>query len=88
MLDILFSGRTQLVLPNKILKKKKIINKMGMYYCKRYILMKKKKGNFRPLSSKSYWSYFDINFGVLVDKLAWKKCQLNFQLTSRNSFTF
>lgn len=61
---------------------------MGMYYCKRYILMKKKKGNFRPLSSKSYWSYFDINFGVLVDKLAWKKCQLNFQLTSRNSFTF
>ena len=50
--------------------------------------MKKKKGNFRPLSSKSYWSYFDINFGVLVDKLAWKKCQLNFQLTSRNSFTF
>lgn len=52
------------------------------------IMKKKEEGNFRPLSSKSYWSYVDINFEVLVDKLAWKKCQLNFQLTSKNSFTF
>lgn len=49
MLDILFSGRTQLVLPNKILKKIIIINKMGMYYCKRYILMKKKKKEISDL---------------------------------------
>ena len=31
---------------------------MGMYYCKRYILMKKKKGNFRPLKFKKLLELF------------------------------